>query len=127
GGRSVVGGSAGGGDDDTHASAQVGLEPAFGKLLGLQERPAEHQIERHQGRRDVEPGKRQALPDAPVRVSFPCDCRLPASVRAKMREDRKSTRLNSSHGSISYAVVCMKKKTAESEREVHQYDTTRQQ
>src|SRR5207245_3865068 len=27
------------------------------------------------------------------------------------REDRKSTRLNSSHGSISYAVFCLKKKT----------------
>src|SRR5207245_6666454 len=26
--------------------------------------------------------------------------------------DRKSTRLNSSHGSISYAVFCLKKKTA---------------
>src|SRR5207245_8903746 len=27
------------------------------------------------------------------------------------RRDRKSTRLNSSHGSISYAVFCLKKKT----------------
>src|SRR5207245_7974394 len=27
-------------------------------------------------------------------------------------QDRKSTRLNSSHGSISYAVFCLKKKTA---------------
>src|SRR2546429_6075758 len=27
------------------------------------------------------------------------------------REDRKSTRLNSSHGYISYAVFCLKKKT----------------
>src|SRR5438128_8522089 len=27
------------------------------------------------------------------------------------RQDRKSTRLNSSHGSISYAVFCLKKKT----------------
>src|SRR5438128_4632897 len=27
--------------------------------------------------------------------------------------DRKSTRLNSSHGSISYAVFCLKKKTEE--------------
>src|SRR5699024_11620676 len=30
--------------------------------------------------------------------------------RSIMREDRKSTRLNSSHVSISYAVVCLKKK-----------------
>src|SRR5690348_18114836 len=29
----------------------------------------------------------------------------------EMREDRKSTRLNSSHPSISYAVFCLKKKT----------------
>src|SRR6266542_3321222 len=30
--------------------------------------------------------------------------------RAQVRTDRKSTRLNSSHGSISYAVFCLKKK-----------------
>src|SRR5207245_11073845 len=29
----------------------------------------------------------------------------------RSRRDRKSTRLNSSHGSISYAVFCLKKKT----------------
>src|SRR5690554_7346866 len=29
----------------------------------------------------------------------------------KLREDRKSTRLNSSHVRISYAVFCLKKKT----------------
>src|SRR6266542_6541422 len=29
---------------------------------------------------------------------------------ARSRVDRKSTRLNSSHGSISYAVFCLKKK-----------------
>src|SRR5699024_11635392 len=29
----------------------------------------------------------------------------------RLREDRKSTRLNSSHVSISYAVFCLKKKT----------------
>src|SRR5207245_10151983 len=30
--------------------------------------------------------------------------------RPRNRTDRKSTRLNSSHGSISYAVFCLKKK-----------------
>src|SRR2546430_5481359 len=30
--------------------------------------------------------------------------------RSKMFEDRKSTRLNSSHSQISYAVFCLKKK-----------------
>src|SRR5215470_18781109 len=34
-------------------------------------------------------------------------CRTPTLPR---REDRKSTRLNSSHGSSSYAVFCLKKK-----------------
>src|SRR5438309_8345267 len=32
------------------------------------------------------------------------------------REDRKSTRLNSSHSSISYAVFCLKKKTKQIDR-----------
>src|SRR5690242_21770968 len=32
------------------------------------------------------------------------------SARCFQREDRKSTRLNSSHMSISYAVFCLKKK-----------------
>src|SRR2546429_2301972 len=38
--------------------------------------------------------------------SFSHECRHPAP------KDRKSTRLNSSHGYISYAVFCLKKKTA---------------
>src|SRR2546422_7659826 len=33
-------------------------------------------------------------------------------IDADAREDRKSTRLNSSHGYISYAVFCLKKKSA---------------
>src|SRR5687768_17693184 len=32
------------------------------------------------------------------------------SLRARKEADRKSTRLNSSHGYISYAVFCLKKK-----------------
>src|SRR5689334_23533468 len=34
--------------------------------------------------------------------------------RVGTRPDRKSTRLNSSHSSISYAVFCLKKKTSKS-------------
>src|SRR3712207_8762248 len=34
-----------------------------------------------------------------------------AVVFVGMNEDRKSTRLNSSHANISYAVFCLKKKT----------------
>src|SRR5437762_9187958 len=33
------------------------------------------------------------------------------ALRHRVREDRKSTRLNSSHRCISYAVFCLKKKT----------------
>src|SRR2546429_8884389 len=36
--------------------------------------------------------------------------RVAASVCARRERDRKSTRLNSSHGYISYAVFCLKKK-----------------
>src|SRR3712207_8617341 len=39
-----------------------------------------------------------------IRVHFVCH--LPEIIRA----DRKSTRLNSSHANISYAVFCLKKK-----------------
>src|SRR5689334_24526574 len=35
--------------------------------------------------------------------------------------DRKSTRLNSSHSSISYAVFCLKKKNPSTRRERHMY------
>src|SRR5258707_10701074 len=34
----------------------------------------------------------------------------------RIREDRKSTRLNSSHANISYAVFCLKKKKKQSYR-----------
>src|SRR2546422_7884227 len=57
----------------------------------------------------------------PSRVCFTCDvcCRFPerdSPLRSRpgwarsARRDRKSTRLNSSHGYISYAVFCFKKK-----------------
>src|SRR2546422_2273874 len=46
-----------------------------------------------------------------IRRRFYVFRRLAGSLIAKAREiDRKSTRLNSSHGYISYAVFCLKKK-----------------
>src|SRR5438445_2229333 len=39
-----------------------------------------------------------------------CACGNPRSLTAAARRDRKSTRLNSSHANISYAVFCLKKK-----------------
>src|SRR5207249_5562221 len=44
--------------------------------------------------------------DSFLRTVTSCLCRPPSLVRI----DRKSTRLNSSHVSISYAVFCLKKK-----------------
>src|SRR5258705_2493379 len=49
----------------------------------------------------------------PARSSVPCTRvgpRSPGSTRVHGTEDRKSTRLNSSHLGISYAVFCLKKK-----------------
>src|SRR5690242_21163526 len=44
----------------------------------------------------------------------PTGGRLLASLSGHAGEDRKSTRLNSSHMSISYAVFCLKKKRTDS-------------
>src|SRR5690348_17940924 len=43
-----------------------------------------------------------------------------ASGEMGLNEDRKSTRLNSSHPSISYAVFCLKKKKKQEQRVVHE-------
>src|SRR6266542_6236416 len=56
-----------------------------------------------------------ALPIS-TRAARSCTCTSTSSSPASTspspcpRRDRKSTRLNSSHGSISYAVFCLKKK-----------------
>src|SRR3712207_8853587 len=74
---------------------------------------------------------RGALPDPRLRRARPGQAR-PARGRAlrrlgrgrAARADRKSTRLNSSHANISYAVFCLKKKITEeytSDIKSHQY------
>src|SRR5256885_3845324 len=50
-----------------------------------------------------------ARPDRPARRP-PQGCRPPPTAERIQRPDRKSTRLNSSHLVISYAVFCLKKK-----------------
>src|SRR2546427_4160911 len=50
---------------------------------------------------------RQHLHDAPVRQGLAC---REAGQAGDADVDRKSTRLNSSHSQISYAVFCLKKK-----------------
>src|SRR2546429_6291244 len=55
-------------------------------------------------------GKRRNL-EAAVRRGESQRRRHRERAQGGSREDRKSTRLNSSHGYISYAVFCLKKKT----------------
>src|SRR5689334_23966363 len=52
------------------------------------------------------------LAGAPVLLELPADHprQLQQHRRTRQLRDRKSTRLNSSHSSISYAVFCLKKK-----------------
>src|SRR2546429_5078918 len=50
-------------------------------------------------------------------ASFTPSADFPDAVGPTMATDRKSTRLNSSHGYISYAVFCLKKK-----KQDHTYD-----
>src|SRR3712207_6889914 len=56
----------------------------------------------------------EAARRVPVKLLFPLVlCTLPAFAlltMAPLLADRKSTRLNSSHANISYAVFCLKKK-----------------
>src|SRR5262245_64609170 len=47
---------------------------------------------------------------APARFGRPRDRASGRDLGARARRDRKSTRLNSSHLGISYAVFCLKKK-----------------
>src|SRR5690242_21963202 len=47
---------------------------------------------------------------------------LNATATTRLRRDRKSTRLNSSHMSISYAVFCLKKKKKKQKSQQCQYE-----
>src|SRR5439155_15534054 len=50
-------------------------------------------------------------------ASYFCTRSAELTTLAPAQEDRKSTRLNSSHVAISYAVFCLKKKTIQSKEE----------
>src|SRR3712207_7803163 len=49
-------------------------------------------------------------PDRPLRLVVPWPPGGSTDIVARAFQDRKSTRLNSSHANISYAVFCLKKK-----------------
>src|SRR2546422_2768689 len=56
-------------------------------------------------------------PDLP-RFNIPIAAYAGRLVIDRLDKDRKSTRLNSSHGYISYAVFCLKKKKIEATTEI---------
>src|SRR3712207_9117966 len=58
--------------------------------------------ERHHDPNEGDRGRRPAHPEELAQVGLQPD--------REQQEDRKSTRLNSSHANISYAVFCLKKK-----------------
>src|SRR5690242_21212585 len=60
-------------------------------------------IRRQVSRRLRRAARNEQLPDNPLATGHPAE-------RRRQAQDRKSTRLNSSHMSISYAVFCLKKK-----------------
>src|SRR5207249_10080788 len=70
-------------------------------------------------RRDADGGARprgprrvpRARPDRPDGPRGPASAGRVPRAQGRATPDRKSTRLNSSHVSISYAVFCLKKKT----------------
>src|SRR3712207_7768625 len=83
-------------------------QPAWGQILRVLSR---------QPRLTFTPPRASPLPAvAPGRA--PAASPPSASARTRPREDRKSTRLNSSHANISYAVFCLKKNS----RPPHQGD-----
>src|SRR2546430_4257173 len=55
-------------------------------------------------------GTRAAAPESPSTGCLACRSSTPGASHRRRTTDRKSTRLNSSHSQISYAVFCLKKK-----------------
>src|SRR3712207_7602911 len=70
---------------------------------------------RVQPAREARDGGVARVTDAPTKAALPPSTEAvapaaPNADRVRARSDRKSTRLNSSHANISYAVFCLKKK-----------------
>src|SRR2546422_4302852 len=56
------------------------------------------------------PQRRRRLPENLPDLRWEIECDEEPQTAGPVSRDRKSTRLNSSHGYISYAVFCLKKK-----------------
>src|SRR3712207_8304986 len=68
-------------------------------------------VRRHQDRRPLRPQRVDERPELLADLRIEAHGRLVEENEARaVDEDRKSTRLNSSHANISYAVFCLKKK-----------------
>src|SRR3712207_7011497 len=65
-----------------------------------------------QGGLETSPPSAKPVSGPPCVAADHCAARCQAVVRIRRGRDRKSTRLNSSHANISYAVFCLKKKNA---------------
>src|SRR6266550_8186256 len=87
-------------EDDAAAAARYQLELEYVDVADITAAPGAHEL---LGELD-----RLGLPWAVVTSADP-----PLARARLAAADRKSTRLNSSHGYISYAVFCLKKKKAE--------------
>src|SRR2546430_13246991 len=70
-----------------------------------------HALAAHLGERDLHAAA--VADDAAV-----ADALVLAAVTLPVLQDRKSTRLNSSHSQISYAVFCLKKKKKQHKRHI---------
>src|SRR2546427_7046228 len=71
-------------------------------------------------------GAQAVMPDPASELEEPLDVRPTSetiiyAMFAKWIQDRKSTRLNSSHSQISYAVFCLKKKKNEEDTGITQH------
>src|SRR2546430_11713119 len=59
----------------------------------------------------ADPARAAAVEKTHLAIGIPTRMQYPAAqILGQSRQDRKSTRLNSSHSQISYAVFCLKKK-----------------
>src|SRR5258708_14821538 len=74
------------------------------------------------GQHDDRNGSQSALRAAQFPQEFQSGHRL--EFLRELRRDRKSTRLNSSHQIISYAVFCLKKKKKDQTKQIHEKRVT---
>src|SRR2546429_856772 len=91
-----------------NAAAYLGVELDIVGHLEVVDYRVEHFV--HFSARRDQTNALETVNDVVLRLTVPRALRLNRSKVIGCLADRKSTRLNSSHGYISYAVFCLKKK-----------------